>query len=209
MPHVVIMGPGLPPEDLRPRLARWGMTSAGAEHVAGGSLPTVHDCDAVLWFGESPSAAADAGGLPAAPVLLVADGDAPTWSWRTVPARKIATDALRRSLEACFARARELRELASGEPLRLAYRDFLGHELRTPLTALRTALEEIAAAPDDAGPLPGIALRNVERLQQVIEWSHDVLALAGLPEAVAAPLLASLVAEAPWIVEPDAEPASA
>jgi hypothetical protein len=67
-----------------------------------------------------------------------------------------------------------------------SYGHFLGHELRSPLTAIKTALETLAAevdTPDVAGRLDvvdaklvTIALRNVQRLQQTVDWSQDLLA---------------------------------
>jgi signal transduction histidine kinase len=146
--------------------------------------------------------------MPAAPALLVADGDPRAGGTQRLSAADVAGDALRRRLEACFAEARRLRGGAEPCPLSLRYRDFLGHELRSPLTALRTALEEIAASPGDPGPLPQIALRNVERLQQVLEWSQGLLALADLPDPEAREALAALADGSPWSAD-DADAAAA
>ena len=201
MPHILLMGPGLPPDDLRQRLAAWGLTSArgrGADHQG---RPTVADCDAVLWFGAPPAPAGGAGAEPAAPIVLVGDGDPHGLAWRVITPARAAGDCLRRVLETGFARTRALREGGVADPLRDRYRDFLGHELRSPLTAIRTALEEIAACPADPGPLPEIALRNVERLHRVLEWSQDLLALAELPRSASDEALQELAATAPWAVD--------
>lgn len=66
-----------------------------------------------------------------------------------------------------------------------SYGHFLGHELRSPLTAIKTALETLAAETQDPdlerrldavdGKLVAIALRNVQRLQQTVDWSQDLL----------------------------------
>lgn len=200
MPHILLMGPGLPPDDLRQRLAAWGLTSArggGADHR---SRPTVADCDAVLWFGAPPAPTGDAGTEPAAPIVVVGDGDPHGLAWRVITPHKAAGDCLRRVLEVGFARTRALRECGVADPLRDRYRDFLGHELRSPLTAIRTALEEIAARPADPGPLPEIALRNVDRLHRVLEWSQDLLLLAELPQSVRDEAWQALAATAPWAV---------
>jgi len=204
VPHILIMGPGLPPDDLRRRLAGWGLTSAQGAEAAHGRLPTVADCDAVLWFGAPPAPPAPAGAEVPAPVLLVGEDDPHGAAWQTIPPRKAGGDCLRRALEGCFAQARRLRERGVDDPLRTSYRDFLGHELRSPLTAIRTALEEIAAVPGDPGPLPDIALRNVARLHQVLEWSQDLLALAEAPRDVIDAMLDGLVTAAPWAASPDA-----
>ncbi len=209
MPHILIMGPGLPPDDLRRRLAGWGLTSARAGDTAHGRPPTVADCDAVLWFGAPPAPPPARDAAAPAPVLLVGEDDPHAAAWQTIPPRKAAGDCLRRALEGCFARARQLRERGVDDPLQVRYRDFLGHELRSPLTAIRTALEEIAAAPGDPGPLPDIALRNVTRLQQVLEWSQDLLALAEAPRDVIDTMLDGLASSAPWAGEADDEEARA
>ncbi len=58
-----------------------------------------------------------------------------------------------------------------------AFRDFLNHELRTPLTAAGTALQTLALQLERAGgpslDLVDIALRNVRRLEQTVEWACD------------------------------------
>ncbi|MFO7609110.1 MAG: hypothetical protein R6X35_07910 [Candidatus Krumholzibacteriia bacterium] len=204
MPHILIMGPGQPPADTRRRLAAWGLTSAGGGDACHRRPPTVADCDAVLWFGAPPALLPAAADEPAAPVLLVGQTDPHGAAWQVIPPRKAAGDCLRRALELCCARGRALRERGVEDPLRVRWRDFLGHELRSPLTAIRTALEEIEAAPGDPGPLPEIALRNVGRLQQVLEWSQDLLALAESPSGAADEALRALAASAPWLGAADA-----
>jgi hypothetical protein len=200
------MGPGLPPADTRQRLAAWGLTSACGGDACHRRPPTVADCDAVLWFGAPPALPAAATDEPAAPLLLVGQDDPHGVAWRIIAPRRAAGDCLRRSLEACCARARALRDRPADDPLRMRWRDFLGHELRSPLTAIKTALEEIEAAPGDPGPLPEIALRNVARLQLVLEWSQDLLALAEAPPGAADEVLRALVATAPWPAGPAAAP---
>ena len=201
MPHILLMGPGLPPDDLRQRLAAWGLTSACGGGADPRRRPTLADCDAVLWFGAPPAPAGEGGTEPAAPIVVVGDDDPHGLAWRLISPRRAAGDCLRRVLESGFARTRALREGGVADPLRDRYRDFLGHELRSPLTAIRTALEEIAACPADPGPLPEIGLRNVERLHRVLEWSQDLLALADLPPSLREEALRELAADAPWAAD--------
>jgi signal transduction histidine kinase len=62
------------------------------------------------------------------------------------------------------------------------YVQFLGHELRTPITSALAALE-ILAGEGTVGPEPGgreadfvrIALRNLKRLRETLEWTEDYL----------------------------------
>jgi signal transduction histidine kinase len=205
-----MIGTGQPPADIQPRLAVWGLTAAVRTPVGLWSLPTINDCDAALWFGPSRDLpAADGSDVPAAPLLLLGEDDHDGRAWQVVPPHEAGSARLRRALESCFARTRSLRDGGVADPLRERYRDFLGHELRSPLTAIRTALEEIAAEPQDPLPLVRIALRNVRRLHRTLEWSQDVLALADMPHAVAIDALMILAANRPGApAEPPAEPAT-
>jgi len=194
-----MIGTGQPPGDIQPRLAAWGLTGAVRSPVGLWSLPTIHDCDAVLWFGPANALpAAGAADDSPAPLLLLGDDDPDGRAWQVVPPHEAGGARLRRALESCFARTRSLRDAGVADPLRERYRDFLGHELRSPLTAIRTALEEIAASTgDDPLPMVRIALRNVRRLHRTLEWSQDVLALADMPHAVAIDALMILAANRP------------
>lgn len=210
MPHVLMIGNGQPPGDMPPRLAAWGITVAVRAPMGLWSLPTIRDCDAVVWFGPVRDLPADP---PTddheAPLLLLADADLHGRAWQVVSPREVGGARLRRALESCFARTRSLRDDGVIDPLRERYRDFLGHELRSPLTAIRTALEEIAEDPG-ADPLPmvRIALRNIRRLHRTLEWSQDVLALADMPHAVAIDALMILASTRPGQSE-EALPAAA
>ncbi|HOX25808.1 MAG TPA: hypothetical protein PLL30_10435 [Candidatus Krumholzibacteria bacterium] len=59
----------------------------------------------------------------------------------------------------------------------VGFRDFLNHELRTPLTAAGTALQTLALQMERAGgqslELVDIALRNLRRLEQAVDWACD------------------------------------
>jgi signal transduction histidine kinase len=171
---------------------RWGHSvthaASEAELQSGGSLrrsdAIVVVCDGHGVAGLCPAALATREGT--APVILVgrvgraclrADS-----SLEHVPDPGRGGRRLRRALGYCLQRTemtrRHLAELTGHHE----YVQFLGHELRTPITSALAALE-ILAGEGTVGPESGgretdfvrIALRNLKRLRETLEWTEDYL----------------------------------
>ena len=158
-------------------LTGWGLQCADLPD--GGrpdAVPAAHAA-AVIWVhGPQAPALAAAPPVPAAaascaPLLLVGDG-APahlaTAAWAALDDAGPDGAQLAAVLRPCLER--------SGQA-DLDFHDFLSHELRTPLTAAGTALQMLALHMERAGgqslELVDIALRNVRRLEQTIDWACD------------------------------------
>jgi len=100
---------------------------------------------------------------------------------------------LRSALQTCQKQAHEARAGGVADNGR-EFLHFLGHELRSPLTAVKTALEvlqgDLGGLGEVGEPVSNregaeanlrmleLALRNVRRLHQTVDWTHDLLALA-------------------------------
>jgi len=71
------------------------------------------------------------------------------------------------------------------------FQDFVNHELRTPLTAAGTALQTLALHMERTGGRPHelleIALRNLRRLEQTVDWAADVFGERGELPALGEP----------------------
>lgn len=210
MSHVLIGGGRLENWRTEELLAAWGMTLGRAPGDGPSLRPArVHECDVLIWHcpdareaDRALAALADAavadGGHGLAPVLLLgacpAQGapDGERCRWLAAPGPRGAL--LKAALLACIGRARSLRGHGSGEPAPADHLHFLGHELRSPLTAVQTALEVLQtdlaevpdpaaapAAPEGSRRMLEIALRNVRRLHQAVEWSHGMMLMAEAP----------------------------
>ena len=209
MSHVLLGGDERQVADLRFLLSKWGLTVGSLAFVDAG--PTIFDCDAVVISGDArvlrdaglgtlPDGSGGAVG-PAAPLIFINGGGAPLDSlpedWLVLGHLADGGGNLQAALQSAFAAARALRgEPADkvgpdGSSIADTYLHFLGHELRSPLTAIKTALEVLEGElggldGDGSRPGPGlrmlnIALRNVRRLHQTVEWSQELLAASEAP----------------------------
>jgi len=206
--HVMLGGDEQQVAELRILLAERGVTVGWLG--ASGLVPTVFECDTVIWAGNPdeysgaclgtlPDGSGGAAG-PAAPLIfIVADqvsesgaesGELPKGGLSVAVAA--GGGGLWSSLGVTFRTAQELRGIPAGRNYVCSspavdsdhYLHFLGHELRSPLTAIKTALEVLAG--DIADPeqrsgrvvekMVNIALRNVRRLHQTMDWSQELLA---------------------------------
>jgi signal transduction histidine kinase len=188
-------------------LRQWGHTYAERVFSAREAWPTLEECDAVIL---GPPLSADSHGWPdpagqekAAPLVLL--GDHPgsilltRGAWRTVNSAGPDGVDLKFALAASLDEAARRRGCAPEQNAPDGFLDFLGHELRSPLTAVKTALEvlqgelgglgeepdaPLAGAPGSSGcgrDMLDIALRNIKRLHQTVDWSQDLMSLeAGL-----------------------------
>ncbi len=204
MSHVLLGGDEQQVTELRFLLAKWGVTVGQLPFVD--DVPTVLDCDAVILqgnfeefrdacLGTVPDGSRGAA-APAAPLIFINSADL---SLTELPAQWLVlagTDRhgaeLRLALRSSLNRASELRRevvgegVAGGHQESDSYLHFLGHELRSPLTAIKTSLEVLegemggmgaeGVAADPKLKMVDIALRNVRRLHQTVEWSQDLLA---------------------------------
>ncbi len=161
-------------------LDTWGLRSAPLSSGLHPATVPAGDASAVIYAcgpeappvpDESPTAAA------VAPLLLVGDatgarlGDC---AWTHVDDPGPDGGRLAAALRPCLEAAMGDDQTGAG------FRDFLNHELRTPLTAAGTALQTLALQLERAGgqslDLVDIALRNVRRLEQTVDWACDYLA---------------------------------
>jgi len=210
--HVVLGGDEHQVSELLPWLKKWGITTGhlGSEDP----VPTVWQCDVVIWSGQPdryqgacqgtlPDGSGGAAG-PAAPLIFITAEKVPS---DLMPVGAISlvgpgpdVSRLRSILRDALVRSQLLRGEFRGDARGCevddadAYLHFLGHELRSPLTAIKTALEVLESDPggSQAGPadfthkMLNIALRNVRRLHQTMDWSQELLA-AGVAPVVASP----------------------
>jgi hypothetical protein len=188
-------------------LRQWGHTYAERVFSSRDAWPTLEECDAVIL---GPQLSADIHGWPdpagqdmAAPLVLL--GDHPgsilltRGAWRTVKNSGPEGVDLKFALVASLDEAARRRGRAPEQNAPDGFLDFLGHELRSPLTAVKTALEVlqgelgglgdgtnaslagISSASGCGGDMLDIALRNIKRLHQTVDWSQDLMGLeAGL-----------------------------
>jgi hypothetical protein len=190
--HIFLMGDSTLAEQVQTWLLRWGhsVNHAASEAAlqSGGSLrqsdAIVAVCDGHGVEGLCPAALATREGT--APVILVGRSGRVCRHTGSllehVPDPGRGGRRLRRALGYCLQRAeltrRHLAELTGHHE----YVQFLGHELRTPITSALAALE-ILAGEGTVGPEPGgreadfvrIALRNLKRLRETLEWTEDYL----------------------------------
>jgi hypothetical protein len=185
---------------LRSLLWQWGVTVGSLSAcLRTGTGATVEDCDAVISFGPeagSPSeefcAMPDGAGAEgvaasaAAPLLVIGSVRGSCTPWISIPDSGPGGALLKAALRACEDRARELRGDPESRHDQDRYRDFLGHELRSPLTAAKTALSILEGDPGmDSGSarMLRIALRNLDRLEETVEWSQELGAIAEIRPA--------------------------
>ncbi len=202
MSHILIFGQTHSIAELKAQLKGWGMSTG--ELLPGVDPPgqvSVDDCDAVildLRGNNQPSWLREflADHELAAPVLVLShknDQELDKGSiWADLTDEKTVDARLLLELQGAIAYSRQKRGLGAGLPGG-SYLHFLGHELRSPLTAAKTALEALQSElsvgivgsgkpveVDAAGvqaclKMTDIALRNIQRLHQSVEWSQDLL----------------------------------
>ncbi len=209
MAHVLFIGEIQQYPALRSLLWQWGVT-VGRLPADGrsGVRATVEDCDAVLQMNQGPGPSeidfsampdgAEAEGAAAAAAPLLAIGCESEKSWLIIPDVGPGGSRLKVALQSCLERARELRGDSGSRHDANQFRDFVGHELRTPLTAVKTALTALG---DEQIPGPGsvrmlqLAMRNLKRLADTVEWSQELVSLAETaPSADLVPVPAAAVA---------------
>lgn len=197
MTHVLFDGDIRQHPDLRSLLRQWGVTvDCLTDSRRGRGLATVEDCDAVISmesrmsseqdeFCAMPDGAGTEGvAASAAPLLLIGLAGHNRTPWVSIPDSGPGGTLLKTALDSCRERARILRGDPAARNDRSQYRDFLGHELRSPLTSIKTALSVLdSEEPNDPGSarMVRIALRNLERLEQTVEWSQELHNLAESP----------------------------
>lgn len=181
MAQILIGGDRSTQQQLEAWLDTWGLPSAplaADQHPA--AVPASEASAVIYACGlEALPLPAEPGPLSmVAPLLLIgepADSHLPDRAWTHVPDPgengRLLAAALRPCLEAA----------SDGDQRSPGFRDFLNHELRTPLTAAGTALQTLALQLERAGgqslDLVDIALRNVRRLEQTVDWACDYLAV--------------------------------
>lgn len=215
MVHIVFDGEIQQHPALRSLLWQWGVT-VGPLPGRGrcGVLATVEECDAVLMVGgpgHSPDfdfsampdgAEAEGVAAAAAPLLVVGP---PTESGALfghelfpIPDFGPGGSRLKAALQSCVEKARLLRGESGVRQDLNQFRDFVGHELRSPLTAVKTALTALGDAGNadpGAARMLSIALRNLKRLADTVEWSQELTSLAETtPVADLVPVSAAAVA---------------
>lgn len=189
MTHVLLDRNLAAADRLRGQLNRWGMTSAWFDPQEDGACwPGILDGDLVL-------VAADAAGCPAphpsdpmAPVILLGVSGPVLLArnaWQGLPQAEPDVETLRRAVQQALAQGAILRQGFATDEEQEDFLAYLGHELRSPLTAARTSLEVLTDALadlDDGGSqaearqrMAEIAGRNLIRLQQTLEWNHDLM----------------------------------
>ena len=96
-----------------------------------------------------------------------------------VPAPAADGRRLRRALGHCLRRTAVTRRHAAEAKIHHEYVQFLGHELRTPITSALSALEILAAEQGEStgreADFVRLALRNLKRLRETLEWTEDYL----------------------------------
>ncbi len=214
MTHVLFNGEIQQYPALRSLLWQWGVTVGrlpGGDPA--GARATVEDCDAVLQlnrvpvhedreendFGAMPDGAEAEGAVAAAaPLLAIGSESGSENSWITIPEVGPGGSRLKIALQSCLERARVLRGQSGFQHDENQFRDFVGHELRSPLTAVMTA---VTALGDEKSPGPGsirmlgLAVRNLKRLADTVEWSQELMSLAqGVPAADLVPVPVAAVA---------------
>ena len=226
--HVILYGDIRRYPALRSLLWQWGVTvGRWPEEGRTTGAPTVEDCDAfVILADPSHPAGTESAAMPdgaeaegvaapeAAPLLVIGEGPVPGTPWVTIPEPGPLGCRLKAALQSCQDRSRLLRGDTGSRHDLDQFRDFLGHELRSPLTAIKTALA-ILATEGQANPAAArmmvIARRNLNRLQQTVEWSQELMALTeASPAAELAPTrLAALATAVPGQSEVAVDPQDA
>ena len=198
MVHVLFNGDIRRSPALRSLFRQWGVTVGRlpASARAGGQT-TVENCDAVVYMcGAGDPADFLSGAMPdgaeaegvaaaaAAPLLVIGAGPVAATPWITIPDPGPGGSRLKVALQSCLERARMLRGDPHSRHDLDQFRNFLGHELRSPLTAIKTALT-VMETEDGHGPgsarMLKIALRNLIRLAETVEWSQELMSLAEVP----------------------------
>ncbi len=174
-------------------LRRWGHTvarsgsqgefKAAASHRLTDTVVVV--CDGEGFEGCCPATLQPAG--ESAPMLLVGRagrgcGRAEAFLERVAePGR--GGRRLARALRYCLERAAQMRRHAAEVKVYHEYIQFLSHEIRTPITSALSALEILDAEfalrgldEDRRGDFVRIALRNLKRLRESVNWTEDYLA---------------------------------
>jgi len=201
MTQILIGGDTCNARQLGRWLETWGLNGQPldpAQHPA--EVPTSRAAAVLYACGpEAPNLPQiDASSSPSAPLLLVGattDSHLAAMALMRVADPGPGGEALATALRTCL----DSGECHAGSDT--AFRDFLNHELRTPLTAAGTALQTLAMQMQRAGgqqsrELLDIALRNIRRLEQTVDWACDFVAddvtLACTEEEITTPLTALL-----------------
>jgi hypothetical protein len=181
-------------KEIRHRLSQWGMTMGQFDSLHPDfQWPTIQECDLVImrtclsnsFCADLP----DENHEPLAPVILLGvSGNLllARDAWQVLPQSNPDSQELRRAIQSCLEQVALLRHGAATGQDREDFLSFLGHEMRSPLTAAKTALEVLQGdlggldSQDDAGSphlkMLAIALRNVRRLSQTVEWCQELMA---------------------------------
>ncbi len=173
-------------QDIRRRLGRWGMTIGEYDsRHPDFKWPTILECDLVIMGAGSVSEEPSTGPESLAPVILLGVSEPLLLArdaWQALPDLKPATRHLRLAVQTCLEQSALLRHGPVAGQDREDFLSFIGHEMRSPLTAAKTALEVLRG---DLGQLANqdshlkmleIALRNVRRLHNTVEWSQELMA---------------------------------
>jgi hypothetical protein len=185
MMQVIVGGDRQRVGQLQGWLAGWGLQCADLPADGRPDAVPAGRAAAVIWIHgpqapEVPAADARSSLDPAAAPMLLLGADAPAHlvagAWAALDDAGPDGADLAAVLRPCLERSGQ----ADAD-----FHDFLNHELRTPLTAAGTALQMLALHMERAGgqslELVDIALRNVRRLEQTIDWACDHFAGGGDP----------------------------
>ncbi len=207
MSHILIFGQTPNIVEFKARLNGWGMSTGNLKPGPADPGPvSVDDCDAVildfrggvhpLWLTKFLETHEHS-----APVLILAPDEGSgldsNSNWAELAGDDSVETRLLLSLQDAIAHSRQRRGVEAGPPGG-SLLHFLGHEFRSPLTAAKTALEalqgelssdSIAGRQEDQTAVEAslkmadIALRNIQRLHQTVEWSQDLLVHMGTLDA--------------------------
>ena len=189
-------------KDILHRLGQWGMTVGEIDPTQPNfQWPTILECDFVM----IDSAVADsiiceqsaAKSESLAPLILLGVSGSLLLArdaWQVLPQTNPDSTKLRLAIQACLEQVSLMRHGPSAGQDREDFLSFLGHEMRSPLTAAKTALEVLQGdlgginsqetSPDPNLKMLDIALRNVRRLHQTVEWSQELLASAPVEQNI-------------------------
>lgn len=174
---------------IRRQLNLWGMTSGWFDpQVDGSCWPGILDCDlAVVSAVAAGRLATHSSDLMAPSILLGVSGPLllARNAWQGLP----QSDPDRETLQQAVHRALEQSAiLRSGYGAKVEQEEFLAymsHEMRSPLTAAKTSLEILTdsftelddgqSGSEEQHHMADIVRRNLDRLQQTVEWSQGLL----------------------------------
>jgi len=193
LPRVLLSGNPALVEQAQSWLLRWGhsVVRAATEPAFLAAVSVRRVDAAVICCGGGGLGGVCPASLPlpvdAAPLLLLGAGRGDchrrTGYLEVMPHPGRGGRRLRRALHACVRQAELARRHLADVQVYHEYIQFLGHETRTPLTSALAALEILAAdgvEGDEAAArragFARLALRNLRRLGETLEWTEDHLA---------------------------------